>query len=193
MTLSKKAKSNLIFYGIAGVLIFFLFFTSAGGAFRAWMMSFTLRTPDVQTSEVKSQEKQFIEMDWMVISDSGNEFWLSDTDKPIFINIWATWCGPCRSEMGSILDLQKRLGDKVEFLLVSTTEKKEIISKYKKSEGIEIPLYVNGSVMPNNIKSKVFPTTFIVDKNKKIVYKWEGAYNWNDDKIYNLMLGLSKE
>lgn len=193
MALSKKAKSNLIFYGIAGVLIIFLFFTAAGSSFRAWMMSFTLRTPDFQTSEVKSQEKQFIDMDWKVVDDQGKEFWLSDTDKPIFINIWATWCGPCRSEMGSILDLQKRLGNSAEFLLVSTTEEIGIIKKYKLSEGIDIPLYVNGSVIPKNLYSQVFPTTFIVDKNKKIIYKWEGAYNWNDDKIYDLMLKLSKE
>lgn len=192
MNLSKKAKSNLIFYGIAATLLLFLFATSWGSSFRAWMMSFTLRTPDVTTSEVVDKSAQVIGLDWMIIDDNGNELWISEIDQPIFVNIWATWCGPCRSEMGSIMDLQAKMGDKISFLLVSPSEGQAIVAKYKTEKGITFPLYTNGSITPQNLYSTVFPTTFIIDKNKVIVYKWEGAYNWDNDKIIALLEKLAQ-
>lgn len=193
MNMTKKTKSNIVFWGIAIVLIFFLFFTNSGNSFRSWMMSFTLRNPDVESSKVESLDDQFIAVDWMVISDESEDLWISEIDKPIFLNIWATWCGPCRNEMSSIMELQKEMGDKVTFLLVSPSEGKEIVHKYRITKGIEFPLYVNGNVIPDNLKSKVFPTTFIIDKNKHIVHKWEGAYDWNNDDMKTLLNKLSKE
>jgi len=63
MDLTKKTKSNLVFWGIAVVLLFFLFFTNAGSSFQSWMMSFTLRTPDVASSKVEKLDDQFISID----------------------------------------------------------------------------------------------------------------------------------
>ena len=128
----------------------------------------------------------------MVISDESEELWISENEKPIFLNIWATWCGPCRSEMSSIMELQKELGDEVLFLLVSPTEAKEVIRKYSIEKKIDFPLYVNGSAIPENLKTKSFPTTFIIDANKHIVHKWIGAYDWNDDEVKSLLKNLSK-
>ena len=39
--------------------------------------------------------------------------------KPVVLNFWATWCPPCVEEMPSLVELQKRLGDKVTVLAVS--------------------------------------------------------------------------
>ncbi len=187
MNLTKNAKSNIVFWVIAVSLMFFLFFTNAGNSFRSWMMSFTLRTPEVATSKVESLDEQFIEMDWKVVSDESEDLWISDIEKPIFLNIWATWCGPCRSEMASIIDLQKEMGDKVTFLLVSPTEGRKVVHEYRVDKEISFPLYTKGSAIPDNLKATTFPTTFIIDKNKHIVYKWVGAYDWNDDEVKELL------
>ncbi len=192
MKITKKAKSNLIFWGIALSLIAFLFFTSAGSSLRSWMMSFTLRTPEVNTSKIEEIDDQFIEIDWMVISTEGEKVWLSSIDKPIFLNIWATWCGPCRSEMPSIVELQKKLGDRVEFVLVSPSEGLKIIKNYKESKDINFPLYINGSIIPGNLVSNAYPTTFIIDQHKHIVHKWVGAYNWDEPTIEKLLKELSE-
>jgi thiol-disulfide isomerase/thioredoxin len=193
MKLTNKTKSNIVFWGIASVLLFVLFFTNAGTSFQSWIQSFSLSTPNVESSKVESLDEQFIAVDWMVISDQAHELWISEIDKPIFLNIWATWCGPCRSEMSSIMELQKEIGDKVEFLLVSTTETREKISQYRLSKEIDFPLYVNGSQIPQNLYATTFPTTFIIDKHKHIVHKWVGAYNWNDMEIKELLRTLSEE
>ena len=56
--------------------------------------------------------------------------WLSDTDKPIFINIWATWCGPCRTELPSINSLYEKYKKDIKFILVSPNESIEILKEF---------------------------------------------------------------
>jgi peroxiredoxin len=60
------------------------------------------------------------------------------------------------------------------------------------SKEIEFPLYVNGSQIPENLQATNFPTTFIIDKNKHIVYKWIGAYDWNNEEVIQLLEQLAK-
>jgi len=193
MILSKQAKSNIIFIAILGSVLFFLFGTNLGTNLRTWMTSFTLSTPDIVSSEVNNIEDQNISFDWMVIDDKLNKVWISEIDKPIFINIWATWCGPCRSEMPSIISLRHKLQGKVEFLLISPMEGMKIIKDFKEKEAIDFPLYINGSEIPENLRSNVYPTTFIIDKNKQIVYKWEGAYDWDTKVIVDKLIELTIE
>lgn len=193
MDLTKKTKSNIVFWVIAVVLVIFLFFTNAGNSIQTWLMSLTLRTPDVEASKVESLDEQFIAADWMVVSDESEELWISSIDKPIFLNIWATWCAPCRSEMASIIALQKEMGDKVTFLLVSPTEGRKIVHDYRVEKEISFPLYTNGSAVPDNLKTSTFPTTYIIDVNKHIVHKWIGAYDWNNDEVKTLLKKISNE
>ncbi len=188
MNLTKKQKSNAVFYGIMVSLFVFLFFTPWGKNLKDWVSSLTLSTPNLE-QELNSNTA-YISMDWALIKDDGSKVILSEINQPIFLNIWATWCGPCRSEMGSIEDLYSTYGNRVTFLLVSPTEGLEMIQKYKASRNEELPLYVNGSQTPPNLYGNVFPTTFIISKEKKIVLKSEGAHDWNSTDVHQFLDAL---
>lgn len=183
--LSKKAKSDLIFWSIALGLVVFLFFTPWGMKVRAWVSSLILGSPDIEESRVV--DHQTLGMDWMIVSNEGSEVWISDFDKPIFLNIWATWCGPCRSEMSSIISLREKYKDKVQFLLVSPSEDLNTIKAFVESEGWEFEVYVNGNNMPSSLNFEMFPTTFIINQNKQVVNKFEGAFDWDTDEVYNML------
>ena len=116
--LSRKVKSDLIFWGILILFIGYLFLTPSGENTRAWLTSLTLSSPSNSIEQSNLQVKD----DWQLTSTNGNEIWLSELKKPVFINIWATWCPPCRSELPSILKLEAKYKDKVDFLLVSPNE-----------------------------------------------------------------------
>lgn len=189
----KKRKSDLIFWGVALGLLAFLFLTPWGFKVQTYLRSLLAWAPDTEESAITNTNEQVIDHDWMIVSDSGENVYISDFDKPIFLNFWATWCAPCRGEMPSIVDLQEKYGNKVDFLLVSPSDNLDKVLAAKQDEEWSFTLYVNASNIPANLEFEVYPTTYIIDKNKQIRYKFEGAYNWDSEDVYKLLDQLIAE
>lgn len=188
-----KRKSDLIFWGVALGIIAFLFLTPWGFKVQSYLRSMLIWSPNVEENTVTDSSSQSLGIDWMLISDKGENVYISDFDKPIFLNFWATWCAPCRGEMPSIVDLREKYGDKVDFLLVSPSDNLDKVLTAKQDEGWDFTLYINASKIPNNLEFEVFPTTYVIDKNKQIRYKFEGAYNWDSEDVYKLLDQLIAE
>lgn len=188
-----KKKSDLIFWGVALGLLAFLFLTPWGFKVQSWLRSLMMWSPDVEENAVTNKEDQLIGYDWMFVADDGSQVYISDFDKPIFLNFWATWCAPCRGEMPSIMDLREKYKDKVDFVLVSPSDNLDKILAAKKEEGWDFTVYQNGSQIPENLGFEVYPTTYIIDKNKQIRYKFEGAYNWDSDDVHQMLDKLIQE
>ncbi len=187
--LSRKTKSDIIFWGILSLFMCYLFLTPSGENTRAWLTSLTLSSP----SNELEHHGNTITGDWQLYSTNGDEIWLSELERPIFINIWATWCPPCRSELPSILELETAFKNKVDFLLVSPNESLEILTKFKSEKGYNTVFYNAKGSTPKELFANSFPTTFIVDKNKNIVLKSIGAHDWNSKNIHQTLNQLIAE
>ncbi|WP_067620432.1 TlpA family protein disulfide reductase [Alicyclobacillus acidiphilus] len=87
--------------------------------------------------------------------------------KPIFINIWASWCPPCQEETPDIVKAYKQYGSKVVFLSVNATSQDNMpdVEQFIKHYGITWPVALdkNGEVLQEyNIVG--FPTSFFVNR-----------------------------
>jgi thiol-disulfide isomerase/thioredoxin len=111
--------------------------------------------------------------------------------KVIFLNLWATWCGPCRAEMPSIQKLYDNVDhDKIVFVMLSldTEENKGKIGRYIKDQGFSFPVYRPNSAMPNQLRVSTIPTTFIVGTDGKIKMKKSGAANYDTEEFQKFLL-----
>lgn len=108
--------------------------------------------------------------DFTVYDSSGNKVKLSDyLGKPVILNFWASWCGPCKSEMPGFDNLYKKYGDSVQFLMVNLTdgtqETKEDADSFIQGEGYSFPIYYDqdtDAAYTYGISS--IPTTFLINE-----------------------------
>lgn len=187
MELNSKQKSNIIFWSLFLGLLGFLYLTPWGSSTRIWLSGLTLSSPDIEQSRINNANESFVETDWNLQSTLGDEVWLSDYEKPIFINIWATWCPPCKAELPSIIALYEKYKYDVTFLLISPDENIEKLQNFATKHDYKVPFYNELSYTPNNLRTDSYPTTFILNKNKEITHKMIGSHNWDDKSVHDIL------
>lgn len=122
------------------------------------------------------------DMDWTFETLTGESSTLSDyRGKVVFLNFWATWCGPCVAEMPSIQKLHDNLKrDDVAFLLVSD-EDVPTIEGFVRERRLTLPVFHARGAVPRLFKTSVIPATFIIDENGIVVLRSIGAARWSSD------------
>ncbi len=121
--------------------------------------------------------------DFSVIDKDGKTVKLSDYfGKPIVLNFWATWCGPCKTEMPAFDEVYKEYGEEVVFLMVNLTDGyRDTVDGAKKfiaDSGYSFPIYFDTAYSGSkayNVYS--IPLTVLIDENGAIYKKHTGIMN----------------
>ena len=102
-------------------------------------------------------------------------------DKVIFVNIWASWCPPCVAEMPTIESLYKQVADNqdIRFLLVSLDEESQKAVDFMEGKGYSMPYYFPSSGLPQVFRSSYIPSTYVISKEGKVIYKKEGIADYS--------------
>jgi thiol-disulfide isomerase/thioredoxin len=117
----------------------------------------------------------------------GAEKHLSDfKGKPILVNLWATWCGPCVEEMPSLDRLQAKLGDKLTVLAISEDRQGDTaVGPFLHKNGIQhLSVFLDPkSAATNEFAAQGLPTSYLIARDGTIVGKEEGGANWDSDEM----------
>ncbi|MDR3122900.1 MAG: TlpA family protein disulfide reductase [Treponema sp.] len=125
----------------------------------------------------------------------GTTLRLSDLQgKAVFLNFWATWCGPCRMEMPSMEALYRRLRDRgFEILAVNVRENRKDAAAFMDEMGLSFPAALDGRGDIAAIYGiEAFPTTYLIDRNGGIVARLVGAIDWDAPELTGLFEALLK-
>lgn len=109
--------------------------------------------------------------------------------KPLLINVWASWCGPCRAEMGSIERLYQRYGKQgFNVIGISTDDDHAAAARFVKVSGVSFANYIDRNlVLENLLGADRLPLTVLVDDEGRVIKKMTGSRQWDSPESINLV------
>jgi peroxiredoxin len=100
--------------------------------------------------------------------------------KVVFLNIWATWCPPCREEIPSMVKLYQMFrGQGLEIVAVSEDRDLQALRKFVKANGVTFPVIPDESKLVYGLyRATGVPETHLIDKNGVIQGSQLGPFDW---------------
>ena len=136
---------------------------------------------DADQGDRSSEERQLTKApDFTVYDASGSRVNLSEyIGKPSVLNFWASWCGPCQSEMPDFHEKYLELGNEIHFLMINMTGGRETLSSAKtfvSENGYTFPVFYDtdsDAAMTYSVYS--LPTTYFIDAEGYLIAQATGA------------------
>lgn len=130
--------------------------------------------------------------DFELLSVDGEPVKLSDFEgKPVLVNFWATWCGPCRLEMPIFQKYHNNYGDKFTILAINAGESIEDVSSFASEQELDLPILLDRTGEVEDLfKVRGLPSTFFIDEEGDIQFLHLGAVTESQLQGYMDELGV---
>jgi thiol-disulfide isomerase/thioredoxin len=108
--------------------------------------------------------------------------------KVVVLNIWATWCGPCRQEMASLQRLSDRL-DPARFVVlgVAIDENPLLVREYLRAKGIRFSNHIDRG--GDRLDVAAVPETFVIGPDGAVRWSGLGERRWDADEAVSWLSG----
>jgi thiol-disulfide isomerase/thioredoxin len=112
--------------------------------------------------------------------------------RDVLVNVWATWCGPCRREMPALERLSKAEGDRLLIVAIDQGEDASTVDSYAKRFGVSFPVAVDDEQTVGTVLHLIgLPSSFFVDRTGTIRDAVDGemTYDMMTSKARSLIAG----
>lgn len=175
-----------------------LYFTGLLSSISFLAQSAVLKTGLMNASVEIVEDDINFNYDFQIKDLNGNKLDFAQfKNKVVFLNLWATWCGPCRAEMPTIQKLYEKMEDdpNVVFVMLSIDKDKDLpkVIKYLKDKEYTFKGYMPSGYLTEQLNVPSIPTTFVISKEGKIITKEVGTTNFNTSRFYKFLKSESEK
>ena len=131
-------------------------------------------------------KEKFESVDFELEDVNGNNKKLSSyRGKLVFLNFWATWCGPCRYEMPSMQRIYHELkSEGFEIVAINLREGKKMVKEFLDQYKLIFPVLLDKDGRVGAIYgARSIPTTYLIDRDGSIIGRVIGAREWDTREI----------
>lgn len=136
-----------------------------------------------QTNKINLTKMNLVSLNGEPIDKSAYE------GKPVFINLWATWCGPCIAEMPSLDRLARQLEKEGVMFLAISDESTAKVKKYLSDKDFILPFALK-QLAAGDEKMNSLPQSFLLDEEGKVVYTKTGSAEWDSPEMVAMIRRL---
>ena len=91
------------------------------------------------------------------------------------VNVWATWCPPCRVELPGFVELQNEWKGEVQFVGLATDQQgARVVKPFAEEQGLNYPQIASGALAYRHFPGEAVPRTYVIDANGDIRYEHVG-------------------
>ena len=109
--------------------------------------------------------------------------------RPLIINVWASWCGPCRLEMGSLERLAgSKAGKQFTMIGISTDDYPQAAKGFLQKTKTSFSHFIDSQlVLENMLGAERLPLTLLVDAQGRVLGKYYGAKEWDSPEAMQVI------
>lgn len=142
------------------------------------LVAATTVTRESTAATVKSSNASTPAPNWELTDLTGKPVRSADLKgKVVILNFWATWCGPCRTEIPDFIALQKEYGKQGLVIVGASVDQAgpDVVKKFVQQQGMNYPVALADSKMQEAFGGiEAIPTTFVIDRQGNIVGRHVG-------------------
>lgn len=94
--------------------------------------------------------------------------------RPAYINVFATWCSPCRRELPGILGVVRQYRDRVAVLFVDEQDSPDSVKRFAAAYGVATPVAIDRGQFAATFAVGGLPWSIFIDKNGVVAYVYRG-------------------
>lgn len=151
---------------------------------------------DFQSPDHSQKVERFTNEDLVFIGENGEKVSLKELKgKVVFVNLWATWCGPCVEEMPTINKLKNEFSENsnIVFVLLDVEGNIAKSKKFMKGKNYDLPVFIAGKKIPSEYFQGAIPTTLIFNKSGELEANIKGGTDFGRPEVYEFLKKLTEK
>jgi len=146
-----------------------------------------IELPSEPLKWLAEEERPPLDLSGTFLNLEGEEVSLLDPDAEgnvVFLNLWATWCGPCLAEMPAMASLYQQLSGSGFSMVAVSEEDPETVREFLADSPYPFKILMDPeNVLGNRFAVISIPSTFIIDREGRLALRQTGAYHWDAAEV----------